>query len=166
MNPPKADPAVSLAEVSRLLYDEADCLDRADLDAWADLYTDDGVYWMPAAPGQTDSDTHISLVYDDRLMMELRRRNFGHRFSASMAYPVRCSHLIGNVRLGAGDDHAPDIVATSNFQAVVFYRETQTLYAGRYTHRLARVDGALKIAHKRVDLLNADAEHGNLVIYL
>ena len=41
-----------LKEIESLLYREADCLDRADLTAWMALYTEDGTYWMPAAPDQ------------------------------------------------------------------------------------------------------------------
>ncbi len=156
--------AFAQADVERLLYAEADCLDRGDLDAWLSLYTDDATYWMPVTPDQQDPKHHISLIYDNRLLMEIRRNNFGHPFAASMEYPVRCSHLIGNIRLEAGstDDMCR---VRSNFHAVVYYRE-QRLYAGSYTHELVTVHGALRIRHKRVDLVDCDAEHGNLVIYL
>jgi len=157
--------ALDLTAVEALLYAEADCLDRADLEAWSALYTDDGVYWMPVAPDQADPDSHISLFYDDRLMMEIRRRNFGHRFAASMAYPVRSSHLLGNVRI-VGTDSLGRLEVASNFHAVVFYKDVQTLYAGRYTHHLVATPDGPRIARKRVDLVNCDAEHGNLVIYL
>ncbi|MGR9089041.1 MAG: aromatic-ring-hydroxylating dioxygenase subunit beta [Gammaproteobacteria bacterium] len=150
--------------VERLLYDEADCLDRADLAAWLELYTDDATYWMPVDPEQTDPRRHISLFYDSRLLMEIRRNNFGHEFAASMEYPVRCSHIISNIRIEAGSDPQTCRV-TSNFQAVVYYK-TQTVYAGRYTHELAADGNRWRIRHKRVDLINCDAEHGNLVVYL
>jgi 3-phenylpropionate/cinnamic acid dioxygenase small subunit len=150
--------------VERLLYDEADCLDRGDLDAWLELYTADATYWMPVDPGQTDPKRHISLFYDTRLLMEIRRNNFGHPFAASMEYPLRCSHIIGNIRITEGSD-AHTCTVTSNFQAVVYYK-TQTVYAGRYTHELVSDGGRWQIRHKRVDLINCDAEHGNLIIYL
>ncbi len=150
--------------VEQLLYDEADCLDRADLDAWLELYTDDASYWMPVDPAQTDPRRHISLFYDSRLLMEIRRNNFGHPFAASMEYPVRCSHIIGNIRIKEQAD-PQSCTVTSNFQAVVYYK-TQTVYAGRYTHELVAADDRWRIRHKRVDLINCDAEHGNLVIYL
>ena len=63
--------------ITSFLYQEADCLDRADLDSWFELYTDDAIYWMPVSAQQTDPHSHISLFYDDRVMMEIRRRNFG-----------------------------------------------------------------------------------------
>jgi benzoate/toluate 1,2-dioxygenase beta subunit len=154
-----------LAAIERLLYDEADCLDRADLDAWHELYSEDSDYWMPVAPDQTDPHAHISLFYDNHLLMEIRRRNFGHAFAASMEYPVRCSHIISNVRVLSHDERSGACRVSSNFQAVVYYKE-QRLYAGKYIHDLAVVDAAYRIRHKRVDLIDCDAEHGNLIIYL
>lgn len=154
-------------DIEAFLYREADCLDRADLNAWIDLYTEDGVYWMPASPTQTDPDTHISIFNDDRLLMEIRRRNFGHAFAASMEYDVRCSHLIGNLRLLDGSSGSSDLSVASNFQSVIYYRGEQTLYAGRYTHDLVRDGGDYRIRHKRVELINCDAPTlRSIVIYI
>src|SRR6056297_3166441 len=89
----------TLREVEEFLYLEASCLDRPDLDAWIELYTDDGTYWMPAVEGQEDPVNHVSLMYDDRVMMEIRRRNFSHPRAASKDYTVRASHLISNIRI-------------------------------------------------------------------
>ena len=108
-----------LQTVTDFLYQEANCLDNADLDAWFELYTEDAYYWMPVSPTQTDPHNHISLFYDDRVMMEIRRRNFGHELAASMEYPVRCSHIIGNIRIE--NESASVLTVLSNFQAVVYY---------------------------------------------
>jgi len=158
--------AFDLSPIERLLYDEADCLDRADLDGWFDLYTEDSDYWMPVTPDQSDPHQHISLFYDNRLLMEIRRRNFGHAFAASMEYPVRCSHIISNIRMVSHDTASGSLQVTSNFQAVVYYKDEQRLYAGKYTHDLVVMDDTYRIAHKRVDLINCDAEHGSLIIYI
>ena len=42
----------------------------------------------------------------------------------------------------------------------------QTLYAGWATHDLVLVEGVLKIKLKRVDLLNFDAPHGNIQLFM
>ena len=153
-----------LADVCAFLYLEAEYLDKPDLDNWFELYTEDTTYWMPVSPDQTDPLSHISLFYDDRLMMEIRRRNFGHELAASMEYTVRCSHIIGNVRIV--EETASSLKVLSSFHAAVYYKSKQNFYAGRYTHELVKENGNLRIKHKRVDLINADAEHGSLVIYL
>ena len=152
-------------EIQTLLYDEADCLDRADLDAWLALYTEDATYWMPASLGQPDPLNHVSHIYDDRVMMEIRRRNFVHPRSPSKEHPVRCSHLLGNIRLLDGD--AERCTVRSNFHVVMLYREEKRVYAGTCLHELVRVPGTgLRIRHKRVDLIVCDAAHKSIIIYL
>jgi benzoate/toluate 1,2-dioxygenase beta subunit len=154
-----------LRKLEQFLYDEANLLDRPDLDAWMALYTEDGSYWMPAAEGQEDHENHISLFYDDRVMMEVRRRNFVHPRAASKDHPVRCSHLIGNVRV-AGTTDRGDLIVTSNFQALVHYREEMRSYGGTYEHHLAEQGDSWLIRHKKVMLINCEAPQRTLVIYL
>ena len=62
-----------IRDVEQLLYLEASLLDRPDLDRWIELYTEDGTYWMPTIEDQEDPLNHISLFYDDRVMMEVRQ---------------------------------------------------------------------------------------------
>ena len=151
-------------DIEALLYEEADCLDDADLDRWIELYTEDGTYWMPAVPDQEDPLNHISLFYDDRVLMEVRRRNLKHPRAPSKDYPIRCSHIISNVRVVQEEETGCTV--RSNFQCVVYYNNKQTLYAGRYTHELVRQDGALRIRSKRVDLINCDAVLNTIIIYI
>ncbi len=152
-------------EIEDFLYTEADLLDRADLENWMALFTEDGTYWMPVREGQDDPLNEISLLYENRTLMAIRCNNFGHRLSPSMEYPVRSSHIISRVRVSDEDEAAGTLTVTSNFQAVVYYKD-QTLYAGRYTHQLQRANGSYKIRQKRVDLINCDANHRSLLIYL
>lgn len=144
---------------------EADLLDRTDLEKWMALYTDDGTYWMPVRENQDDPLNEISILYENRTLMAVRCNNFGHRLAPSMEYPVRCNHIVSSIRIAEQDQAQGTLTVTSKFQAVVYYRE-QTLYAGRYTHLLQRVSGGYQIQQKRVDLINCDAAHKSLLIYL
>jgi hypothetical protein len=40
---------------------------------------------------------------------------------------------------------------------IEYRREQQRLFAGTMLHRLIQIDGAIRIAWKRVDLVNCDA---------
>lgn len=155
-----------IREIEQLLYKEASFLDRPDLDSWIEMYTEDGTYWMPAVPDQEDPDNHISLFYDDRVIMEVRRRNFVHPAAASKDYTVRCSHIISNVLVQEMDDKTGDCTVTSNFHCYIFYRDKQTPYAGTYTHQLVRDGEGYKIKSKRVDLINCDAALNTIIIYI
>ena len=152
--------------IEGFLYQEALCLDEARLDDWMDLYSDEGVYWMPASPTQTCPLTEISVLYEDRLLMDIRRRNFGHALSPSMDYPVRGSRIIGNVRLSEDRPDGDIVRVSSTFHAQLYYREETTLFAGKYTHDLAAQGDSYSIVRKRVDLINADGVHRNLLIYI
>lgn len=152
-------------QIEEFLYSEADYLDNCDLVNWMNLYTDDGTYWMPVRADQTDPLGEASILYENRTLMAIRSNNFGHRLSPSMELPVRSSHIISHVRVLESDQATGDCTVRSNFQAVVYYRD-QTLYAGSYTHQLKRVGNSYKIKQKRVDLINCDASHRSLLIYI
>lgn len=158
--------AKRLRKIEEFLYLEASYLDNPDLEAWLNLYTEDGTYWMPAIPGQEDPLNHVSLFYDDRVLMEIRKRNFVHPRAASKDYVVRSSHIIGNVRIEENDKKSGVCVVTSNFHCAMFYRDKQTVYAGRYRHELVKTDEGYRIRQKRVDLINCDAPLGSMVIYI
>jgi benzoate/toluate 1,2-dioxygenase beta subunit len=155
-----------IREIEQLLYKEASFLDRPDLDSWIAMYTEDGTYWMPAIPDQEDPHTHISLFYDDRVLMEVRRRNFVHPAAASKDYDVRASHIISNIQVQAHDAKSGDCTVTSNFHCYLYYRERQTPFAGTYTHELIRDGNSYKIKSKRVDIINCDAALNTIIIYI
>jgi len=161
----KTPGSLDVKEIEKFLYAEADCLDRADLDAWIQLYAEDGVYWMPASEDQPDAVNHISIMYDNRTLMEVRRHYLKHPLAPSLDYKLRCSHIISNVRIEHHDESSDLYSVRSNFQAVVYYK-TQTLFAGVYTHELVRQEGSFLIKSKRVDLINCDANHRSLLIYV
>ena len=156
---------VDLKQVEQFLYKEASFLDNPDLDSWIELYSEDGTYWMPAAPDQEDPINHISHFYDDRVMMEIRRRNFVHPRASSKDYEVRSSHIISNVQATGTNDNG-DMIVTSNFQAMMYYRNEQRVFAGTYEHHLRPEGDSFLISHKRVNLLNCDAPLKSIIIYL
>ena len=109
---------------------------------------------------------HISLFYDDRVMMEVRRRNFVHPAAASKEYDVRCSHIISNIQVTELDEGTGSCTVTSNFQCYIYYRDRQTPYAGTYTHELVREGNDYRIRSKRVDIINCDAALNTIIIYI
>lgn len=163
---------ISREVIEDFLYYEASLLDVPDLDTWMNLFTEDGYYWMPATEAQQDPINHISHVYDDRVMMEIRRRNFVHPRAASKEFNIRCSHLIGNIRVTPAEpDAGTEIPAgavrvTSNQHVIVWYRDEQRIYAYRGEHVLVAVEDSFKIVSKQVMLINPEAAQRSLTIYL
>ena len=151
-------PALSdaeLREVTDFVYLEARLADEGRYADWEALWTDDGVYWVPRADGH-DPNTHVSHIYDNRTRIATRVRQLatGYRFSQEPASPMR--RLLSNVEVTRLDD---GYEVGSNFmimETVVQSTHELRLWAGRSTHRLRRVDGQLRMAYKKVVLVNGD----------
>ena len=147
---------IDIREIEAFLFHEARLLDERRFEEWLALFTDTGWYWVPVAPDQDNPRDTISLIYDDRRLLETRVRRFRNpRFHAQMP-PSRTSHLIGNVTI---EDTAPDdadLLVGSNFQMLEYRRNKQQVFGGSCRHALVTGKDGLKIQWKRVNLANSD----------
>lgn len=156
--------SVERGAVEGFLDEETGRLDAGDFAGWVDLCTDDAIYWMPVSKDQQDPLGEISLLYENRTLMELRKFNFGHRLAPSFESRVVCSHIVAGVRVvGTTDDEAQ---VRAKFHCVMWYRNEQRIFAGEASYRLVCAADGFKIRLKRVDLINADAWHKSIPIYL
>lgn len=149
-----ASPEQQLA-FEQLLYRQAAMLDAKRWQDWMDLFTDDGVYWMPAAPDQTDWMGQPSIFAEDRLLMEVRTGRLSHPNAWSQAPQWHTNHLVGNVVVEAlGPDTAE---VYSRFHMMELRRDNVRHFAGSYRHSLVRAGQDWKIKLQRVDLINGQA---------
>src|SRR5438093_9631786 len=151
----------SRSEVEAFLFHEAWLLDQGRLAEWLDLFTDDATYWVPLAPSQTDPLASVSIVYDDRALLEVRVRQFLHPRAHARVPAPRTVHQIGNVRVVAADDGQLRVVST--LVLIEYRHERQRTWGARIEHRLRRTADGLRIAAKRVDLVNSEAELDGIV---
>ena len=149
------------AEVAELLFHEASLLDRGRLDEWLELYTDDATYWIPLQADQSDPLTTSSIVYDDRRLLEVRVRQFQHPRAHARVPAPRTVHQVGNVRVLEADGR--DMRVGSTLVVVEYRRERQRVWGAVVEHRLRRTADGLRIAAKRVDLVNSEAELDGIV---
>ena len=154
-----------LKEIEDFLYLEASYLDRADLDNWLDLYTEDCTYWMPLDEDQDDPLNHASIMYENRDLMEIRKRNLKNQWAPSKHYKVRSTHIISNIRIQDKCGVSGDCTVTSQFLALMHYK-TKHLFGGTYLHELKRVENSYRILHKRVTLIDCDAPQETIIMYL
>ena len=150
--------------VVEFIYREARLADEARYAEWLALWTDDGVYWVPATtdPG-ADPDKHISHIYDNRGRIETRVKLLmtGHRYSQEPASLMR--RLVSNIEIAPADNG--ELVAESNFvigELAIQAKRELHWWVGRTTHRLRRVGGELKMCGKKVVLVNAGEPLPNL----
>ena len=150
--------------VVEFLYREARLADEARYAEWHELWTDDGVYWVPATTDPAaDPEKHLSHIYDNRTRLDTRIKllQTGHRYSQEP--PSLMRRLISNVEVERAENG--EFVAASNFilaELSVQAKHEMHWWVGRTTHRLRLVDGALKMSQKKVVLVNAAEPLPNL----
>ena len=149
------------SEVEQLLYHEAWLLDRGRLDEWLALFTDDATYWIPLQADQADPLTTSSIVYDDRRLLEVRVRQFQHPRAHARLPASRTVHQVGNVQVL--EAAASELRVGSTLILVEYRRERQRVWGAAVEHRLRRTGDGLRIAAKRIDLVNSEAELDGIV---
>jgi len=152
---PKANETLDLARCEQFLMHEARLLDEAKFDDWLALFTADAWYWEPSEPNQDNPHDTVSLMYDDRRLLETRIRRLASPRMYSQEPRSRCSRIVANVTLEDVEGRAATV--RSKFLMIEYRREQQRLFAGTAWHRLVQVEGAIRIAWKRIDLVNCDA---------
>jgi ethylbenzene dioxygenase beta subunit len=159
---------LSLADQHRLqqfLFREARLLDERRLSEWLDLWTEDGMYWIPQAHGQQSPYDHVSLAWEDRMLREVRMRRLQNPRNWSQQPVTHTTRLIGNVS-AAGLDANGKLVVHSVFQMTEWRNAEPRQLAGRLMHKLATAGDSWRIDLKRVDLVNCSAVHENLQVFI
>jgi 3-phenylpropionate/cinnamic acid dioxygenase small subunit len=150
------------------LHREARLADEARYAEWLALWTDDGVYWVPATTDPAaDPERHLSHIYDNRARLETRVKLLmtGHRYSQEPPSPMR--RLVSNVEVAPAGDG--ELSVASNFvlgELSVQARHEMRWWVGRAIHRLRPADGALRMSRKTVVLVDAGEPLPNLSFLL
>ena len=149
--------------VEQLLFLEARLIDDRRFAEWEALWADEGIYWVPANGEHTDPEREVSLIYDNRS----RRHNRVERYVGGKAYsqqpPPRTAHIVANVMIeraagGSGAAEEPSWVVHSTVQVAESRLGVRIDWVGRVTHHLVERDGELRIAFKKVVLVDNDQE--------
>ncbi|MBN9373750.1 MULTISPECIES: aromatic-ring-hydroxylating dioxygenase subunit beta [Hydrogenophaga] len=150
--PMTSEQRATLEDVTQFVYHEARLQDEHRYDDWESLWTDDGVYWVPANGDGGDPEKVMSIIYDNRSRIALRIRQFhtGKRFSQTPQSRLR--RLISNIEVL--EDDGRELSVGSN--VLIFENQTRgdVLWAARTEYRLRRMDGQLRMARKTVTLVN------------
>jgi ethylbenzene dioxygenase subunit beta len=154
--------APDATECEQFLVHEARLLDEGRFDEWLALFAADAWYWVPSEPNQASPRDTVSLIYDDRRLLETRVRRLASPRIYSQEPRSRTSRIIANVTIEQAEGNACTV--RSKFQLLEYRRETQRIFAGTSLHRLVRAGDGIQIAWKRVDLVNCDAPLEGLVV--
>ncbi len=153
---------VSKDTLMDFIYAEVRMLDEGRYNDWLDLWLPDGHYWMPLDYKQTDPHHVTSLLYEDMFMLKLRVERLNGARTFSQKPKSRCHHVIQRPFVDKMDNETGCYVTNTAMHYVETRLDEQFLLALTATHELKLLDGALRIANKRVELLNSDAAFGNI----
>jgi 3-phenylpropionate/cinnamic acid dioxygenase small subunit len=147
-----------------LITTEAWLLDEGRYEEWLDLYADECVYIVPASHGG-DVQREVTVAFDDRRRLTDRVHWYRTGLASAQVPPSRTSHLLS----------APLVVDTVRpgeikLRSSVLIHERRVgpprALAGWTGHVLVDEGGALRIARKLVQLVDADGGHRNLSFLL
>jgi p-cumate 2,3-dioxygenase beta subunit len=137
------------SDVEDFLFAEADLIDNWKLPEWLELFTEDGVYYVPSTDVDPSAapDDNLFYIADDRYRLGERVKRLMKR-TAHVEFPrSKLRHLVSNVRiLERGED---DLRVSTAF---IVYRTKDAVtdvYFGTGLYRLIIRDGKIMIQEKR-----------------
>jgi benzoate/toluate 1,2-dioxygenase subunit beta len=145
-------------EVEQFLYREARYADECDYDAWEALWTDDALYWVPVASTDDPSRT-MSVIYDNRSRIATRLKQVRTGKRHAQAPPSNLRRMLSNIEFLGGRGNSSggaDLEVGANFLVLESRARGNHLWGGRVTYRLRRQDGGLRLAYKKVVLVDND----------
>jgi 3-phenylpropionate/cinnamic acid dioxygenase small subunit len=157
-------------DITQFLHHEARLLDEHRWDEWQKLFTPDGLYWVPLVHGQADHLNHASLFCEDALLRSMRARRLDQARAYSQQPATRTVHVLGNIgiesRDGAGGSGSGSCVVRSTFMLLEWRKTEQRTFGGSVLHTLRKEGGSFLMQTKRIDLVNCDAPHEALQVFM
>lgn len=153
MSAPTAPTIPDIRVVEQFLYREARFADEHRYDEWESLWTDDGLYWVPANDDDANRMTQMSIVHDNRNRISTRIKQFKTGRRHSQVPHSRLRRVVSNVELVGAVENG-DIEVGANFVLVESRERRKEVWAGRYTYWLRVVDGELAMSYKKVALVD------------
>lgn len=143
-----------LHEIEQFLYREARYEDEHRYVDWESLWTDDGIYWVPANGDDIDPEQQMSVIYDNRSRIGLRVKQLLTGKRHTQEPQSRLRRLISNIELLGEDSKGIRVGANT----IVFETNQRgdTLWGARVEYVLRRIDSHLRIAYKKVALVNSE----------
>jgi len=145
-------------DAEQLLYRQAALLDDRQWQDWIDLFTPDGVYWMPPDASYKTWDGQPAIFAEDRNLMTVRMRRVLHPDAWSQKPLWGTNHVVSNVIVDKTAKNG-DLVLRSRFHMMELRRDDVRHFAGQYTHHLKKTKSGYRIKLQRVDMVNAQAAY-------
>jgi 3-phenylpropionate/cinnamic acid dioxygenase small subunit len=174
LRPQAGTAPIGRAEAEDLIFTECRLLDELRYEEWLELFTSDGLYWLPIVDCDVaDADKGLSIVYDDSERRAERVYRTLHTPVLDQSPRSRTVHLAGNVEVADAGDPSRALVRCSMIIAELRPGGDRQLglnrtrvFAGRCEYRLRRDNGAWRIELKKLLLIDSDRPLYNLTFIL
>ena len=144
-------------DVEQFLYHQAELLDSKHWQDWIELFTPDGVYWMPPESSYKTWDGQPAIFAEDKNLMTVRMKRVLHPDAWSQRPLWETNHVVSNVVIEKATKS--EVVVRSRFHMMELRRDDVRHFAGRYEHTLKKNGKGWAIKLQRVDMTNAQAAY-------
>ncbi len=144
--------------VEQFLYRQSELLDSKRWQDWVDLFTADGIYWMPPERSYTTWDGQPAIFAEDKNLMTVRMNRVLHPDAWSQRPLWETNHVVSNVAISREKPNG-DVEVKSRFHMMELRRDDVRHFAGQYTHHLKKTKKGYQIKLQRVDMANAQAAY-------
>ncbi len=162
---PISAPADTWHRVQQFIYHEARLLDERRWQEWLDLWTDEGMYWIPQVHGQESPFDHISLCWDNKMLRELRMRTLENPHNWAQQPITHTNRVVGSIMID-GTDADGFLIVRSAFHLTEWRKGDARHLAGSYIHKLTPAGDSWKIHLKQVNLVNCTDVHSAIQVYI
>ena len=145
-------------DVEQFLYRQAALLDTKRWQDWIDLFTPDGIYWMPPDASYKTWDGQPAIFAEDKNLMAVRMLRVLHPDAWSQRPLWETNHVVSNVSIKKVLKNGA-LEITSRFHMMELRRDDVRHFAGLYTHQLKKTKSGYRIKLQRVDMANAQAAY-------
>ena len=142
----------------QFLYRQSELLDSRKWQAWIDLFSDDGIYWMPPDASYKTWDGQPAIFAEDKNLMTVRMNRVLHPDAWSQRPLWGTNHVVSNVVVDKVASNG-DVVVRSRFHMMELRRDDVRHFAGAYRHELKKTKDGYRIKLQRVDMTNAQAAY-------
>ncbi len=144
-------------EVEQFLYEQAEFLDGKRWQPYIELFTADGVYWMPPEPSYKTWEGQVAIFAEDKNLMTVRMKRLLHPDAWSQRPLWETNHVVSNVIVEK--ETRDELVVRSRFHMMELRRDDVRHFAGAYRHHLKKTRKGLRIKLQRVDMANAQGAY-------
>ena len=141
----------------QFLYRQSELLDSKKWQEWIDLFSDDGIYWMPPDASYKTWDGQPAIFAEDKNLMTVRMNRVLHPDAWSQRPLWGTNHVVSNVVVEK--ETANEVVVRSRFHMMELRRDDVRHFAGAYRHELKKTKDGYRIKLQRVDMTNAQAAY-------